>query len=176
MHPLSATIATVIGPDSQAIQSLFENQIAEWRAEGLRVVGLIGEAHALPNRSCAAGYLRDIGSGERFAMYLATPPANTSCHLAADGVDAACMALLGQIEASDVVVLSKFGKLEGLGGGLRPAFEAAAAAGKPILTTVSEKHRDEWAEFTGGTTMVPDNLAAIHNWWAGLNAKKSVAV
>jgi hypothetical protein len=176
MSPLSASIATVIGPDSQAIQSLFEAQIEKWRSEGVKVVGLVAEAHALPDRSCAAGFLRDLTSEARFAMYLETPPSNTSCHLDGSGVDAACMALLGQIETSDVVVLSKFGKLEGMGGGLRPAFEAAAAAGKPILTTVSEKHRDAWAEFTGGTTMIPDNLAAIRNWWAGLKAGKPIAV
>jgi nucleoside-triphosphatase THEP1 len=176
MIPLSASIATVIGPDSQAIQSLFEAQTKEWRASGVRVVGLIGEAHALPDRNCAAGFLRDLTSDARFAMYLATPPSHTSCHLDGSGVDAACMALLGQIEASDVVVLSKFGKLEGLGGGLRPAFETAAAAGKPILTTVSEKHRAAWAEFTGGTAMIPDNHVAIRAWWTGLKAGKSVAM
>lgn len=176
MLPLSATIATVIGPDSQSIQALFETQVAEWRADGWKVAGLIGEAHALPNRSCAAGFLRDIATGERFAMYLATPPADTSCHLAAEGVEAACEALIGQIEQSDVVVLSKFGKLEELGSGLRPAFEAAAVAGKPILTTVSEKHRASWAAFTGGTTLIPDKLPAIRAWWAGLKADKSIAV
>ncbi|ACI93245.1 conserved hypothetical protein [Afipia carboxidovorans OM5] len=171
---LSDTIATVIGPDSQAIQSLFEAQINEWRAAGIKAVGLLGEAHALPNRSCAAGFLRDITTDERFAMYLATPPANTSCHLAADGVEAACKALLGQIEDCDVVVLSKFGKLEEAGGGLRPAFEVAALAGKPILTTVSEKHRDAWAAFTGGTTMIPDTRAAIQSWWEGLKTDDTI--
>jgi hypothetical protein len=176
MFPLSVSIATVIGPDSQAIQSLFEAQSREWRSTGVNVVGLIAEAHALPDRSCAAGFLRDLASEARFAMYLETPPSHTSCHLDGSGVDAACMALLGQIEASDVVILSKFGKLEGMGGGLRPAFEAAAAAGKPILTTVSEKHRAAWAEFTGGTTMIADNLPAIQDWWAGLKAGKPLAV
>lgn len=176
MSPLSASIATVIGPDSQAIQSLFEAQAKEWRSANVKVVGLIAEAHALPDRSCAAGYLRDLASEARFAMYLETPPSHTSCHLDGNGVDAACAALLGQIEASDVVILSKFGKLEGIGGGLRPAFEAAAVAGKPILTTVSEKHRAAWADFTGGTTMIADNLPAIRAWWAGLKANKPLAV
>jgi len=26
--------------------------------------------------------------------------------------------------------------------------------------------------FTGGTTMIPDNLPAIRAWWAGLQAEK----
>jgi nucleoside-triphosphatase THEP1 len=176
MPPLSASIATVIGPDSQAIQTLFEAQANEWRSANVKVVGLIAEAHALPDRSCAAGFLRDLASEARFAMYLETPPSHTSCHLDGDGVDAACMALLGQIEASDVVILSKFGKLEGLGGGLRPAFEAAATAGKPILTTVSEKHRAAWADFTGGTTLIADNPDAIRDWWTALKAGKPVPV
>jgi hypothetical protein len=173
--PLSATIATVIGPDSQAIQSLFEAQIADWRAAGVKVVGLVSEAHTLPDRSCAAGFLRDIASDERFAMSFDTPQAGTSCLLDAQGVDAACLALLGQIAASDVIVLAKFGKLEGAGGGLRPAFEAAAAAGKPILTTVSEKHRNAWAAFTGGTTTIPDTRAAIQSWWKEIKSGKTAA-
>jgi len=74
--------------------------------------------HALPNRSCAAGFLRDLASNARFSMYLETSPSDTSCHLDGSVVDAACMALLGQIETSDVVVLSKFGKLEGTGSGV----------------------------------------------------------
>lgn len=176
MTPLAASIATVIGPDSQAVQSLFEQQMKEWRSEGVNAVGLVSEAHALPDRTCTAGVLRDLASEARFSIYLETLPSDTSCHLDGAGVEAACMALLGQIEASDVVVLSKFGKLEALGGGLRPAFEAAAAAGKPILTTVSEKHLTEWAEFTGGTAMIPNNLAAIRRWWTNLKAGQSAAV
>ncbi len=158
-------IGTVIGPDSFAIQALFTAKAAEWRAAGLKVVGLIGEAHALPDRTCTAGTLRDIVTGKSFSMYLETPPKDTSCHLDSEGVESACASLLGQIAASDVVVLSKFGKLEAQHGGLAAAFDAAFAAGKPVLTTVSGKHRDAWREFAPSAVTMAADKQAIQDWW-----------
>jgi hypothetical protein len=77
MSPLSASIATVIGPDSQAVQSLFESQVKEWRSEGVKVVGLVAEAHALPDRNCAAGFLRDIACESLFGLFMDIPPSLT---------------------------------------------------------------------------------------------------
>ncbi len=78
--------------------------------------------------------------------------------------------VLGQIPDSDVVVLSKFGKLEAAGGGLAPAFAAAIAAGKPVLTTVSELHRDAWQRLAPDAVRLPADPAAIRDWWADIAA------
>lgn len=170
---MSATpgpIGTVIGPDSFAIQHLFAAKAAEWRDAGSKVVGLIGEAHALPDRACTAGTLRDIVTGQTFSMYLETPPVNTSCHLDGGGVESACAALLDQIADSDIVVLSKFGKLEALGGGLAAAFRAAIAAGVPVLTTVSEKHHEAWWMLAPDAVRMRADKQAIEEWWQAVNA------
>jgi hypothetical protein len=110
--------------------------------------------------------LRDIGTGDRFAIYLETPPADTSCHLNAKGVEAACASVIDQIASSDLIVLSKFGKLEAMGRGLFPAFEAAIAAGTPIPTTVSDKHRDAWEAFAPDAAYLEASRSALADWWS----------
>jgi hypothetical protein len=49
-----------------------------------------------------------------------------------------------KIAECDLVVLSKFGKLEAGGSGLLPVFMAARSLCKPVLTSVSDKHRAAW--------------------------------
>ncbi|MEO9191315.1 MAG: DUF2478 domain-containing protein [Acetobacteraceae bacterium] len=170
MTPATGRIATVVGADGATIQALFAAAVADWRASGANIVGVIAEAHNLPDRTCSAGTLRDVVSGESYSMFLETVPSNTSCHLDAGGVEAACAAILDQVPASDLVVLSKFGKLEAARGGLAAAFEAAIAAGKPVLTTVSEKHRDAWGALAPDAIRLPADEAAIQAWWRALRA------
>jgi hypothetical protein len=165
MKQATGRIATVVGADSAAIQALLATAAAQWRAAGVKVAGVTAETHGLPDRTCSAGLLRDVVSGTPFPIYLEIPPSDTSCHLDADGVEAACAATRALIPASDLVVLSKFGKLEAMQRGLLPAFEAAMAAGKPVLTTVSEKHRAAWHAFAPDAVLVAADSAAIETWW-----------
>lgn len=166
MKPAASSIATVVGADAPAIQALFAATATKWRANGLKVVGLVAETHGLEDRVCRAGYLRDVASGKAFSIYVGTPRAETSCHLDADGVDTACGELLKQISDSDLVVLSKFGKLEADGGGLARAFDAAIKAGKPILTTVSDRHRDAWNGFAADAVYLSPDEAVLDQWSA----------
>lgn len=116
-----ARAAAVIGSDGASIQALLAAAVADWRRTGARVVGVLAETHGLPDRTCGAGILRDVTSGTAYSIYLETVPSHTSCHLDAAGVEAACRAILDQIAGSELVVLSKFGKLEAMGRGLLPA-------------------------------------------------------
>ncbi|MEP9396684.1 hypothetical protein [Mesorhizobium sp. KR2-14] len=50
----SAKIATVVGDDGAAIQQLFGSVVAKWRVAGIKAVGVISEAHGLPDRGCSA--------------------------------------------------------------------------------------------------------------------------
>src|SRR5690606_20016872 len=120
-------IATVTGADSAAVQALFVAAVGQWRRAGVNVAAVLAEAHGLADRACGAGFLRDLSSGIAYPIYLEEAPQDTTCHLDARGVDAACAAVLPRIAASDLVVLSKFGKLEAMGQGLFAAFEAARA-------------------------------------------------
>jgi hypothetical protein len=163
MNPKPHPIAVVHGA-SEDVQTLFAAVAKNWRSAGLKVAGVVAEPHHLPDRSCAAGILRDIATGQAFPMYLETPPAGTSCHLDAGGVDAACAAVIDQLADADVVVLSKFGKLEADGKGLWPAFRASIAAGRPVVTSVSRLHEAAWQAFAPGAALVEADPAALTAW------------
>jgi hypothetical protein len=163
--PRNASIAAIVGSDSRAVQAMFAAVAGDLGAEGLRVVGVVSEAHGLPDRTCAAGFLRDIASRAQFSIYLQDAPRQTSCHLDESGIDAACRQLLAQIPGCDLLIISKFGKSEAGGGGLTPAFEAAIKAHKPILTSVSELHLAPWRAFAPDATDVPCDGPAVRSWW-----------
>jgi hypothetical protein len=164
-HDRSGRVAVIAGADSGTVQALLSAAVSGWRAQGVRVAGVIAETHGLAGRSCAAGFLRDVTSGRRFPIYLDAAPAGSSCHLDAGGVTAACEHLLGQVSGSDLVVLSKYGKLEAMRAGLMAVFEAAIAAGKPLLTSVSGRQRDAWEAFAPAAVRLPAETGALQDWW-----------
>lgn len=168
MAPEVGKIAAILTDDGAATQNLITAMVADWRESGARIAGVIGELHGLPDRVCGAGFLRDIASGKRYAIYLETPPSLTSCHLDAACVASACKDLLDQIPISDLVVLNKFGKLESAGQGLAAAFDLAISAGKPMLTTVSNRHCDAWRTFAPGTGLLPADKASLQDWWRAI--------
>jgi hypothetical protein len=158
--------AAIEGASSAIAQALLADVAARLRSSGIRVVGLIAETHGLPDRTCAAGFLRDIATGARRSIYLEEPPRDTSCHIDAAGAQEAGAALIEQIPESDLVVLSKFGKLEAAGGGLTPAFRAAIAADKPIVTSVLSLHLAAWRAFAPDAVTLAAAAGALDDWWA----------
>jgi hypothetical protein len=174
MAPKENRIATVKGTDSATAQTLFAEAIAQWRREGVKVAAVLAETLSPTAGICSADYLRDLTSGVAYSIHLDEPPRDTSCHLDASGVDAACVALLPQLDSCDLVVLSKFGKLETMERGLFPAFEAARAAGLPILTTASAKHEDAWHRFAPDAVTLPANAEALQGWRRTLDHSHSI--
>jgi nucleoside-triphosphatase THEP1 len=164
---MSATgrIGVISGSDSNAAQAAIAASVAVWRAAGAKVAGVLPEEHGLQGRSCGAGYLRDIASGERFAIYRDVPAEGSACHIDAEGVEAACSAILGYIAASDLVVLNKFGKLEATRQGLWRALEAAVAAGKPLLLALSAKHVEAFRALAPDAVYLEPDQAMLDRWW-----------
>lgn len=156
-----AVIANRKGGNSLAVLS---GLAAEWQSTGTRVVGLLAEENDAEG-VCSAGFLRDIASGRAYSIQLDASPAGTSCHLDEVGVENASTGLLDQIASADVVILSKFGKLEALRKGLWPAFAAVFAAGKPLLTTVSAKHADALKEVAPAALWLEADRASVEEWW-----------
>ena len=161
-----AIIANRAGIDSQA---LICEAATRWRKAGARVVGLLAE-DSDGEGTCSAAFLRDIATGNRFSIQLDAAPAGTSCHLDATGLDRACAELLPRITSADLIVLSKFGKIEATGRGLSAAFSRAIAAGKPLLTTVSAKHAAAWSAFAPDAVWLAPDTESLDRWW--LAAKK----
>lgn len=161
-----AVIANREGLDSQALLS---DAVTAWRKAGVRVVGVLAENNNSEGM-CSAGFLRDIVSGKDFSIQLDAPPVDTTCHLDATGLENAGANLLTQISTADIVVLSKFGKLEAMQGGLWPVFQAAMDAAKPLLTTVSPKHTEAWNTFAPAAIWLAGDRESIAQWWRTFKA------
>jgi len=162
-----AYIANQEGLDSQALLSAVA---ARWRAAGLKAVGVVAENNNTEG-VCSAGFLRDLASGKRYSIQLDAPPAGTTCHLDTAGMEGAGMGLLAQIPDAEVVIFSKFGKMEAAQQGLWAAFAAAVAAGKPLLTTVSPRHMQAWNAYAPAALRLEGRPAAIAQWLDTVQAR-----
>lgn len=157
-------IAAIVGAESAVIQRLLADTVADWQRAGMKVCGVVEEAHGLTGRSCSSGLLRNLQTGNIFPMYLDEPPAHTSCHLDELGVVNACASIAAHIATSDLVVLSKFGKVEAVGSGLFEAFETAVRLGKPVLTSVAPKHHYAWQRFAPEAIFIRPDRVSIEAW------------
>ena len=167
--PNSSTVAVIANHEGLDSQALLSKLAARWHAAGVRVAGILAENNEAEGE-CSAAFVRDIASGKRFSVQLDAPLPGKTCHLDAAGMEEAGSGLLAQIPQADVVVVSKFGKLEAAQGGLWPAFAAALAAGKPLLTTVSPKHIDAWNAFAPRALWLEGESEAVEAWWSALRA------
>jgi len=162
-------IAVVRGASGEVVQQLLADFVARWRGE-IRIAGVLAEGHGLPDRACSAGYLQSVGRGERFPMFQDLGRGSAACHLEGDGVLAAAETVRADVAAGcDLVVLSKFGKLEAAGTGLRDAFAAAIEAGVPVLTSVSPALETEWRAFASPLySLLTADAAALDGWWSSV--------
>lgn len=165
----ASRIAVVQGAPGPVVQVLFRTLAERWLPQA-RVVGAIAEDHGLPDRACTAGYLRSLADGTRYPIFQDLGRGSQACHLAGDGALAAGAAVRKDIEAGcDLVILSKFGKLEAEGGGLREAFAAAIEAGVPVLTTVAARQATLWEAFAA-PLFTPIAADEIEAWWQHVRA------
>jgi Protein of unknown function (DUF2478) len=165
MEVTTKIIAVVRGASSAEIQAIFRALADKWRPD-VRLAGLVAENHALADRHCRAGYLRNLTTGARFSIFHDLGPGVPMCHLDGIGAVAAAAGVPSDIAAGcDLVLLNKFGKLEIAGDGLASAFRAAITAGLPLLTSVSPAHDEAWRRFVDREfAVLPTDPAAIDLW------------
>jgi hypothetical protein len=135
-----------------------------------RIAGVIEIPGDAAGGDCGLARLHNVTDGRRFTLFQDLGPGSTACAVDPGGVAEACAAVCRDIAAGcDLVVLSKFGKLEAENGsGLLAAFAAAMEAEVPIVTAVSPNRFAPWDAFAAPYyAMINPSLAAIAAWWAG---------
>jgi hypothetical protein len=169
---VSPSIAVVQGASRVRVHEVFRAVAERWR-HSIRLAGLIAEDHGLADRACSAGFLRNVRSGERFSIFQDLGPGSTACHLDGAGAFTAADAVRRDIAAGcDLVLLSKFGKLEADGKGLFGAFNAALDAHIPLLTSVSPAFEEPWKRLAGRLfDILPADPDAIGAWWQAVRKK-----
>lgn len=162
-------IAVVQGADSREIQALFEAFVGGLPSN-VRVAGVI-EEHPTPAQAVCDPILHNLRNGRRHLLFQDLGPGSTSCGLNPESVVVACEEVCRDIDAGcDLVVLSKFAKLEAERTGLLAAFAAAMEARTPILTSVAPRFEAAWRRFAAPMFVVlPANPSAIDDWWRAIS-------
>ena len=158
-------IAVVQGAASAVVQHLLADFAARWK-DRARIVGLVEEPQGVPG--CAPGYLRSLVDGRRYPIFQELGPGSEACSLDEVSLVDACERLRKDIAAGcDLVIISKFGKLEAESrSGLLAACVDAIEAGIPTLTAVAPKFNDRWESFAAPfDTRVSAAAEAIDAWW-----------
>jgi len=171
-----ATIVAVGGANSAEKRLLLRAFIQKRQAEGLRLAGVV-EPHDADAGACGALSVIDLATGARVKISQDLGPCSTACNLDPGGVALACAATQRAIRAgADLVALSKFGKLEALGGGLRDAFIDALDRGVPVITTLHPNLRPDFFAFAGDLAEeIAPTPEALEAWWRDLFAHRRAA-
>jgi hypothetical protein len=165
METSAKPIAIVQGANSTAIQELLRSFAARVSA---RVVGVLEEACDGAERACGPGRLLSLADGQGYSLFQELGEGSVACSLDPQGVVLAGEAVRRDVaRGCDLVLLSKFGKLEAENrAGLMAAFVAAIEAGVPVLTSVSPKFTDAFDAFAAPFyTALPAEAEAIDAWW-----------
>lgn len=170
----SCRIAALQGASSAAIQTLFNDFALRAARQGHKIAGVIELASGDAGGACGWRAVRDLSTGTVIPISQNLGCGSTACNLDPSGLIEACAAVERAIaDGADLVVLSKFGKLEADRGGLSDAFSAAIAAELPILTAVSPAMTAAWHLFAGPLAQfVPADASLVDAWWSDIRAEK----
>ncbi|WP_298428230.1 DUF2478 domain-containing protein [Rhodoblastus sp.] len=154
-------LAALIYEEGEPIDAIFARLRDIVTARGFRVGGLLQEP-------CGESvFVTHIDSGRRFDLMQQLGACAEGCRL-----DSAALAeaagLLGQslAAAPDLLLVTRFGRVEVEGGGFLDEIGAAAGAGIPTLIGVGAKRAAGWRDFAGDfAESLPCSLEAALDWW-----------
>jgi hypothetical protein len=173
-------IGVVQGAPSPVVQGLLGDFVAGL-PPSVRVAGVLEDVADAAGEACSVGQLRNLRDDSVYSIAQDLGAGSTACRVDAGGIVTACEAVRRDIEAGcDLVVLSKWGKVEADRSGLADAFAAAIDAGVPILTSVAPRFTPAWDQFAAPMYVVlrPD-AGSLASWWRdqlGHRATSAVAV
>ena len=157
-------------PDGGDVEALLSSFVDSLRGQGVAVGGLLQhssrEANGRPRME-----MKDIASGEKFLISQNLGRDSSACCVDVGAIADAGGLLRRAIAAKpDLLVINKFSGLEAEGGGLRAEFLEALASGLPVLTGLSERHRDAFEEMAGGAAVyLEPDFKALEAWWSSSN-------
>lgn len=169
-------ILALQGATNHEIQTTMWSCVRRWRHAGARIVGAVEIVRDERRRGPTSAWLSDLSTGRSYPLFQDLGPGSISCHLDGAGVSMACEAILSAMRTPcDLVVLSKFGKLEAGRSGLTAAFWAAMERNLPILTAVAPVWAAQWSVFAGPLArfMTP-NGAELDRWWHEMSERSDM--
>lgn len=159
-----AAIHSASSPQMQHTLFAFAQHL---RNQGFRVAGVVETSPCDGESRCKNMSVQDLTSGRTYPITQKLGAGSEACNLDPGGLALACGLVEDAIQSGvDVVVLSKFGKLEAARSGLCDAFRAAMVADIPVITAVSPPLSQEWDRFAGDLSkFVEAHVDALSAWW-----------
>ena len=160
----AAAVVFESGDDADAAMAV---AVAALRHAGLRVGGLLQMLGPAIGPCKREMNLLVLASGDWIRIDQNLGPDSQSCTLDGDALARAAMALRAAVQARpDLLVVSRFGKQEALGGGMRAEIAEALLSGIPVLVAVRTTLREEWERFLGRPASVLPTCADTIAGWA----------
>lgn len=159
------SLAAILYPPETDVDALLAGAARAAAAAGARVGGVVQTRDA---EGCQGMALVDLDGGGARSIAQNLGPLSISCKLDTSVMADIAADLERQLDAGlDLLVVSRFGKAEIEGGGLRSLFGRAMLAGTPLLTAVRQQNAEAWDAFHGGLGIsLPPETAAVAAWVA----------
>ncbi len=172
--PYRKPIAAISGASSHIIQELIRAFALRLATDGFRVVGVTEDLIPTPVNAKRRLALHEIGTGIQYSISQDLGEGSMACNLDVSGLAEACNAIeTASASSADLVILSKFGKQEAVGGGFRGAFLRAISEGTPVLTAVNPQLMPAWQTFVGDLgECLPADAAAVEDWWRAIHHRR----
>lgn len=170
-------VAAIGNDGTLDVDALLGRVVADEQAAGRRVHGVLMTFPAAREGCDCAMVLRDVVTGQPYNVSQDLGPGAAGCRADTAGFAEATAVLRRALAAPraevDFVVCNRFGALESEGGGFAAEMLEVMAAGIPLLTVVSLRHRDAWRRFTGGAQLLPADVSAVRAWLAATLALRA---
>jgi hypothetical protein len=159
-----AALAAILYREDDSVDALFAQLRDIVSARGFRVGGLIQEP-------CGESvFVTHLDSGKRFDLMQHLGACAEGCRLDTSALAEAAGLLAQSLAAGpDLLLATRFGKVETEGGGFLAEIGEAASLGIPTLIGVAAKREAAWRAFADDyAETLPCSLDAALEWWGAL--------
>ncbi|BBE72554.1 DUF2478 domain-containing protein [Oharaeibacter diazotrophicus] len=162
----SLPLAAIFFARGETVDDVLAAAAETLAAEGLVVAGTVQAVGAAEEGCCGPMLVRDLSDGTVTVISQDLGKLATGCRLDGGALAEVAVRLDAALDrGADVLVVNRFGKAEGEGGGLRSVIERAVADGLPVVLAVRADHAAVWDAFHAGTaTTLPADAAAVVRW------------
>lgn len=163
-----SAIACVVAEGRGAVDRLFHDVAERLAAEGWRLAGAVQvNCDTGDDKHCDMD-VRVLPGGGVYRISQQLGRGSTGCRLNPDALERAVAEATGLWgDGPDLLIVNKFGKMEGEGRGFRDLIARAAAEGVPVLIGVNGLNRAALEEFLGmPAPLVAAEVEAMLDWAA----------
>ena len=155
----------LVGPEDP-IDSVLSTVCDRLNDEGCQIKGFVQSEGCSQNGVSSDTFLHAVTGNISRKVSLDLGCGSSACSVDAGVIAEMAGQLLEEIDQdTDLLVINRFGRCETLGGGLRPAIDAAVVRNIPVLTAVRQRYWRDWDDYSSGMAhILPASADAVVDW------------